>query len=91
MGRGKLDYKRAVALGYDALQDQAPVVNALGDALSADELVRLAKRFGVPVVENAPLAQALSQLAMGQRIPQSLYRAVAIILNQLEQSAQLKH
>lgn len=84
MGRGKLNYKRAVALAYDAEHGEAPLVNAQGDAFGADEIVRIARRFGVPVVENSAVAQALSQLSLDQHIPENLYQAVAIILNNLE-------
>jgi type III secretion system FlhB-like substrate exporter len=66
---------------------QAPTLAISGDALDADEIVRIAKRYGVPVVDRAPLAQALSGLETGATIPEVLYRAVAVVLAELEARA----
>jgi len=76
--------KRACALRYDeAGGDRAPVVlaNAGGDL--ADRLERAARDYGVPVVRDRPLAQALSELREGEEIPEALYHAVAEILREL--------
>jgi flagellar biosynthesis protein len=34
----------------------------------------------VPIEENAPLAEALAQVELGDDIPEALYRAVAEVL-----------
>ena len=41
----------------------------------------IAEEYGVPVVENVPLARALyRELEIGDSIPESLYKAVAEVL-----------
>lgn len=77
-------YRRAVGLGYDERRGAAPHVTVNGEELSADEIVRVARRFGVPVVERKELAEALGGLDADQEIPPDLYEAVAVLLHELE-------
>ena len=80
----KLKYKKAIALSYDDKQEAAPQLSAKGDDFLAEEIVKIANRYNIPVKENAGLAQALSELEIDEEIPENLYQAVAIILNQLD-------
>ncbi|HYE93257.1 MAG TPA: EscU/YscU/HrcU family type III secretion system export apparatus switch protein [Terriglobales bacterium] len=71
----------AVALRYDAARMRAPRVVGKGERLMAQRIIDEAYRFGVPVVENPPLARALFKAAaIGREVPRDLYRAVAEIL-----------
>ena len=49
------------------------------EATLSEEL-RLAAEHGIPIEENAALAEALSQVELGEDIPEALYRAVAEVL-----------
>ena len=69
---------RAVALRYDN-GDGAPVVVASGMGYMAEKIVEVAADSGVPIYEDNSLATMLSQLALGQEIPDSLYRAIVEI------------
>lgn len=71
----------AVAIRYDREKSQAPVVVAKGAGLIAEKIRDLARKSGVPVMENKPLARVLFKTVdIGQLIPESLYKAVAEIL-----------
>ncbi len=70
----------AVALQYDKTTAPTPRVVAKGKGASGDAIVALAREHGVPIEENALLAQALSQVELGDDIPEALYRAVAEVL-----------
>lgn len=71
----------AVALKYDALTMQAPIVVAKGERLLAQRIKEVAQRAGVPVVEEPALARALYRaVPVGKPIPVALYRAVAEVL-----------
>ena len=71
----------AVALKYDREEAEAPVVVAKGKGLVAEKIKEIARKHGVPVVENKPLAQSLFKLVeVGMEIPVSLYKAVAELL-----------
>ncbi len=70
--------KRAVALQY-GVTDQAPVVVAAGMGHLAERIVDVAGENGVPIYEDNSLATILSQLELGQEIPEELYRAVVEI------------
>jgi flagellar biosynthesis protein len=72
--------KRAVALRYQADQDQAPKVTAKGSGYVAEKIIRLAKEHHVPIQEDPDLVQVLSQLDLEQEIPPSVYKVVAEIL-----------
>ena len=72
----------AIALKYDReKKNAAPELVAKGERLWADKLIEAAEKFGVPVVRNVPLAQALNKLDVGDEIPEELYQAVAEVLN----------
>ena len=79
MAEGK-HRKRAVALRYESGQDDAPTVVASGSGLVADRIVAKAEAAGVPVQENAELAEALAQVELGTAIPEELYPVVAEVL-----------
>ncbi|OXE37160.1 MAG: type III secretion protein [Phenylobacterium zucineum] len=68
----------AVALQYEA--PDAPKVVAVGRGLIGDRIIATAKAHGIPLSENAPLAEALSTLEVDTQIPEQLYAAVAEIL-----------
>ena len=68
---------RAVALKYDG--EGAPVVVASGMGYLAERMIEVATESGVPVYEDNSLATMLSQLALGQEIPDALYQAIVEI------------
>lgn len=71
--------KKAVALRY--LEDcPAPFVVAKGRGRKAERMEALARGAGVPVREEALLAEGLYPLEPGDYIPESWYLAVAAIL-----------
>jgi flagellar biosynthesis protein len=70
----------AVALQYDKSAVPVPRVVARGRGDVGEAILRLAREHGVPVEENAALAEALSQVELGEDIPEGLYRAVAEVL-----------
>lgn len=70
----------AVALQYDRESMSAPTVTAKGAGYVAEAIKAMARRHGVPQVEDKPLARALFKLNVGSVIPRELYRAVAKVL-----------
>lgn len=70
--------RRAVALQYGA-GDAAPVVVASGMGYMAEKIVEVAADSGVPVYEDDSLATVLTQLRLGQEIPEELYQAIVEI------------
>lgn len=71
----------AIALKYDPQNNDAPIVMAKGQRLRALRIRELANKYGIPIVENKPVAQALFATAVeDQFIPGDLFRAVAEIL-----------
>lgn len=71
----------AVALRYDAEKMAAPKVVAKGADLLAQKIKEVARRNGVPIVENVPLARALHKsVKVGKSVPRTLYQAVAEVL-----------
>lgn len=70
----------AVALRYDPATMRAPRIVAKGQRLVAERIREIARRSGVPIVEDRPLARALFPRPLGSEIPPHLYRAVARLL-----------
>jgi flagellar biosynthesis protein FlhB len=71
----------AVALKYDKDSAAAPIVVAKGSDALARQIVRIARKHGVPVLERKPLARALYKYVdIGKEIPSEFYHTVAEIL-----------
>ena len=69
-----------VALRYEP-DEGAPQVIAKGADHLADRLKSVARRHGIPVTTDVPLARALYQRCrVGQHVPVDLYHAVAVVL-----------
>jgi len=72
----------AVALNYKHGEMDVPVVAAKGVDWIALRMREFADEFGVPIVENPPLARALYAGAeVDQEIPADQYRAVAEVIS----------
>ena len=69
---------QAIAIFYDGTN--APTVTAKGYGDDAEEIKRIAQECGVPLCDNAPLVGLLSQLELGESIPEQLYLAIAHII-----------
>lgn len=70
--------KKAVALKYTN-KDISPVIVASGMGHMAEKIVEVATENGVPIYEDTSLATILTQLELGQAIPEELYKAVVDI------------
>lgn len=80
----------AVALEYARGTMTAPRVVAKGQDLLAARIREIAREYGVPIIENKPLAQALFKGAeVGDAIPGDLFGAVAEVLAYLVRIRQL--
>lgn len=70
----------SVALRYGP-KDPAPIVIAKGHDEAAFRIRREARKHGIPILENRPLARALdAQVAIGKPIPPQFFAAVAQVL-----------
>ncbi|MFW6249792.1 MAG: EscU/YscU/HrcU family type III secretion system export apparatus switch protein [Alkalispirochaetaceae bacterium] len=70
---------RSVALRYDKTLP-APFVVARGRGRLAEELNRLAREHGVPIVEDEELSGLLYEVEVGESIPIETFEAVARVL-----------
>jgi flagellar biosynthesis protein FlhB len=71
----------AVALEWDEIQMDAPVVTAKGADLVAKRIRDIAKEHNIPIMENPPLARTLyEKVDLDQPIPPNLYAAVAQVI-----------
>jgi flagellar biosynthesis protein len=68
----------AVALHYD--RTGAPRVVAKGKGTIGAKIVEVARAHDIPIEENEVLAGALSNVELGDEIPEDLYKAVAEVL-----------
>ncbi|MCW8881091.1 MAG: EscU/YscU/HrcU family type III secretion system export apparatus switch protein [Sedimenticola sp.] len=69
---------RAVALLYDG--ENAPRVTAKGEGKIAEQIFAIAKEHGVPLENDPQLTAILSQIPLGDEIPEALYRAIAEVI-----------
>ena len=72
----------AIALRYIRGKDAAPIVVAKGKGILAKKIKAEAKKYGVPMVENKPVARMLYSIGhVDAPIPAELYTVVAEILS----------
>jgi flagellar biosynthesis protein len=69
----------AVALHYEK-GSGAPRVIAKGKGTLGAKIIEIARANDVPIEENEVLAGALSNVELGEEIPEDLYKAVAEVL-----------
>ena len=77
----QVNKKKAVALGYNRSQDNAPKVLASGAGEIANRIISLAKEHDIPIKEDPDLIEILSKVEVDQEIPPNLYKAVAEIFS----------
>jgi flagellar biosynthesis protein len=70
--------RQAIALKYDGTH--APTLTAKGDEELAEEILRIARDYKVPIYENAELVRLLARMELGDSIPEELYRTIAEII-----------
>ena len=69
---------QAIALRWDGTT--TPTVTAKGEGELARQIIDMANELGIPLQEDPQLAAALSQIELGEEIPEMLYRAVAEVI-----------
>ncbi len=77
-GRTFYNSELAVALKYDG--KNAPKVTAKGEGITAEQILQIAEKHGVPLTCEPELARILAQVPLGDEIPQELYVAVAEVI-----------
>ncbi|WP_345305613.1 EscU/YscU/HrcU family type III secretion system export apparatus switch protein [Candidatus Villigracilis saccharophilus] len=70
----------ATALQYDPERGGAPRVVASGQRKVAEQILAEAKKHNISIYEDAALTAALSNVNLGEEIPEELYRVVAEVL-----------
>lgn len=81
--------KTAVALSYEK-GDEAPKILASGRGYIAEKMIETARDANVPLHQDAPLAETLSKLEIGDYIPAELYEVVAEILVFVDQMDRMR-
>ena len=77
----QVNKKKAVSLGYNRSQDNAPKVLASGAGEIANKIISLAKEHDIPIKEDPDLIEILSKVEVDQETPPNLYKAVAEIFS----------
>ncbi len=80
----KYKFRRAIGFEYHEASSDAPTVIVKGEHFDADEVVSIARRFGIPVVEKPEIAKACDFVELDERIPEKLFEAVAALFHELK-------
>ena len=76
---------QAVGLEYSSDKSGAvPSVCVKGSGIYAQQIVRYAKRYNIPIVERPALVKILDEIEIDEEIPEDLYEPVALILAEFE-------
>lgn len=74
----------AVALKWDSMTADAPMISAKGTDMTAQNIKRIAREADVPIVENKALARTLyTETEIGDIIPEAYIRVVAAVYGQI--------
>lgn len=71
---------KAVALRYNAGEDDAPRVIAKGQGKIADRILEIARAEGIHIEHDPDLVGLLAKLDLNSPVPEELYQAVAEVL-----------
>jgi flagellar biosynthesis protein len=74
---------KAVALQYQAISPNTksvPKIIAKGSGNLAEEIIALAEQHGIFIHQDEHLSDILSQLDLGQEIPESMYYVIAELI-----------
>ncbi|QFT88852.1 Flagellar biosynthetic protein FlhB [Bacillus sp. THAF10] len=71
---------KAVALKYEQSKKSAPVVNAKGAGLIANNILREAEKNNIPIQKDEALIELLMQVELNDTIPEELYEVIAEVL-----------
>jgi len=77
----KTSVKKATALQYDKSVDNAPTVIASGSNEIANNIIKIATDYDIPIKKDEDLVEMLSQIELNKEIPIELYKAVAEIFS----------
>lgn len=78
MDNNETDEKKAVALFYDG--QNAPAVSASGSGDLARQIIEIAREHGIPLFENETLLKLLTDIGIGEEIPETLYLCIAQVI-----------
>jgi flagellar biosynthesis protein len=81
--------KNAVALKYEPSEQDAPKLIAKGSGKIAENIIKRAHEYQVPIQEDPSLVSILSELDLNQNIPEELYKAVAEVFAFIYKADQL--
>ncbi|MCC5792397.1 MAG: EscU/YscU/HrcU family type III secretion system export apparatus switch protein [Legionellaceae bacterium] len=70
---------QAIALKYDGTG--APRVTAKGEQAIAEQIIKIAEEYNIPLHHDPELTQLLAAVELQHEIPQELYVAVAQLLS----------
>ena len=79
---------KAVSLQYKKGKNAAPKVTAKGQGWMADRIIKMAQENNIPIREDKDLLHLLSEIDVGQEVPESLYKVVAELLAWVYQLSQ---
>ena len=71
---------KAVSLQYKKGKNAAPMVTAKGQGWMADRIKIMAQENNIPIREDKDLLHLLSEIDVGEEVPESLYKVVAELL-----------
>ena len=75
----KLMEKKAAALKYYSEKNGAPMIVAAGMGYMAEKITETAMKAGVPIYEDDSIASLLTQMKLGEEIPEELFQAIVEI------------
>lgn len=73
----------AIVLNQEGGEQYVPEITARGSGEIAEQIIKLAKRYNIPVKRQKGLAQVLNALPEEQDIPAELFPALKIIIDEI--------
>ena len=80
---GRLNKKLAIGVAQDVESNDWFLSVRSREESQVAETVKLAKRYGVPVISSPRLAELLSELPIDESIPEDLLPALEVVLDNL--------
>lgn len=77
---------KLAAIEYNESTQIDPVITIQADGIEAETVLNIARKYGIPIVEDSDLASELSILDEGETLPRELFLAVAVLFNKISKA-----
>jgi len=79
----KINYQQSIGIALNS-KHNVPFISLNEESFQADEVVKIAQRYGIPIIEDSSCVDILSEFDLDDDIPYDLYEAMLALLDGID-------